>query len=52
MITFGEGKYKVWLEQIKTGNDLIYVLRGGEKSHIGGIVICEPGKSSNIIRLK
>ena len=52
MITFGEGKFKVWLEKIKTGNDLIYVLGGGEKSHIGGVVTCEPGRQSNVVRLE
>jgi len=52
MITSGEGKYKVWLEQKKIDDDLIYILGGGEKSHIGGVVICEPGKPTNVIRLE
>ena len=52
MITSGEGKYKVWLEQKNLGNDLLYVLGGGEKTHIGGIVVCKPGKDSQIIRLE
>ena len=51
MITSGEGKYKVWLEQKRIGDDIIYFLGGGEKSHIGGVVICEPGKPTNVIRL-
>jgi len=51
MITSGEGKYKVWLEEKKIGNDIIYILGGGELSHIGGIVLCEPGKPSQEIRL-
>jgi len=49
MITYGDGKYKVWLEEKKIGNDLIYILGGGEKSHIGGIVICEPKKETQVI---
>lgn len=52
MITSGEGKYKVWLKQEKIGDNLLFVLGGGEKSHIGGVVICEPGKKTQAIRLE
>ena len=52
MITSGEGKYKVFLEKKKIDNDLIYILAGGEKSHIGGVVICEPGKKPQVKRLE
>jgi hypothetical protein len=52
MITWGKGKYKVWIKQNNIGEDKIYFLGGGDKSHIGGIVICEPGKKINVIRLK
>ena len=52
MITSGKGKYKVWLERKNIGKDLIYILGGGEKAHIGGIVICEPDKPTNAIRLE
>lgn len=52
MITSGEGKYKVFLEKKKIDNDLIYILGGGERSHIGGVVICEPDKESQVIRLE
>ncbi len=52
MITSGNGKYEVWLKQMKIGDDRIYILGGGEKSHIGGVVICEPNKSPNVIRLE
>jgi len=51
MITSGEGKYKVFLEQKKLDDDLVYILGGGEKSHIGGLVICEPDKKPKVIRL-
>jgi hypothetical protein len=51
MITSGEGKYKVFLEEKKIEKDLLYVLTGGEKPHIGGIVICEPSKEPQVIRL-
>lgn len=52
MITSGEGKYKVFLEEKKIGDDLIYFLGGGEESHIGGVVFCEPNKEPQIIRLE
>ena len=52
MITSGEGKYKVFLEKKELNSDLIFILGGGERSHIGGVVICEPGKKSQIIRLE
>ena len=52
MITSGEGKYKVFIKEIKNGDDLIYILGGGERSHIGGIVICEPGKEAQSISLE
>lgn len=52
MIISGEGKYKVWLEKKNIGDDIIYFLGGGERSHIGGVVICEPDKPSNVIRLE
>ena len=52
MITSGEGKYRVFLEEKKIDNDLIYILGGGERSHIGGVVICEPNKEPQIIRLE
>jgi hypothetical protein len=52
MITSGEGKYKVWLEEKKIGNDILFILGGGEQSHIGGVVICEPNKNPQVIRLE
>ncbi len=52
MLTSGEGKYKVWLEEKKIGDNIIYILGGGEKSHIGGVVICEPNKQAQAIRLE
>ncbi len=52
MITLGEGKYKVWLEEKKIGNDILFILGGGEQPHIGGVVICEPDKTAQVIRLE
>jgi gallate decarboxylase subunit D len=51
MLTSGKGKYKVFLEKKKLDDDLIYILGGGEKSHVGGVVICEPGKKTKVIKL-
>lgn len=51
MITSGNGKYKVFLEKKILDDDLIYILGGGEKSHVGGIVFCEPGKTPTIVKL-
>jgi len=52
MLTSGKGKYKVWLNQKRIGDNLLFILGGGEKSHIGGVVICEPGKTAQVIRLE
>ncbi len=52
MITCGDGKYKVFIEKIELGEDLIFVLGGGEQSHVGAVVICEPGKSSQSIKFE
>jgi hypothetical protein len=51
MITSGEGRCRVWLEQRKIGDDQVFILGGGEKPHIGAVVICEPGETSNVVRL-
>jgi len=52
MITSGEGRYKIWLKTIDVGNDTMYLLGGGEQTHIGGVVICEPGNPIQSIRLE
>jgi hypothetical protein len=44
MLSAGKGKYRVWLKEIGQGEDIILVLGGGEKTHIGSVVLCEPGK--------
>ena len=51
MITSGRGKYKVWLKRQDIGTDIVFFLGGGEKSHVGGVVICEPGKRAHAVRL-
>ena len=52
MITSGKGKYKVFLKKHKHNDDLIYILGGGEKPHIGAVVLCEPGKRPQAIKIK
>jgi len=51
MITSGRGKYKVWLQRYDIGSDIVFVLGGGERSHIGGVVIAEPGRKTQSVRL-
>jgi hypothetical protein len=50
-ISTGEGNYQVWLEQHNIGSDILFILGGGENTHIGGIVVGEPNKAPEIIRL-
>ncbi|HEQ79120.1 MAG TPA: hypothetical protein ENN76_02505 [Euryarchaeota archaeon] len=45
MHTSGEGKYQVWMKKEMVGNDLVYIIGGGERPHLGGMTICEPGKT-------
>jgi metal-dependent hydrolase (beta-lactamase superfamily II) len=49
MITSGEGKYKVFLEKKEFGDDLIFILGGGEKSHVGGAIICQPKQKPYVL---
>lgn len=51
MITLGEGRTKIFLEIKEFDDDLILILGGGQKSHIGGAVICIPGKEAKMIAL-
>ena len=51
MITSGEGRYKVWMEKQFIGKDIVLSVGGGEKPHIGGIVICEPEKEPKVVIL-
>jgi hypothetical protein len=52
MITAGEGKYKVWLKEEMLSNERVYILGGGERPHIGGIVVKDPGKDPRITKLE
>lgn len=48
MIEFGEGKHRVWLISFNLGDDLLIVIGGGEKPHVGGISLCTGGRPISI----
>lgn len=51
MITSGRGKYKVWMQRHRLGSEHVFFVGGGQRSHIGGVAIAEPGKKPQAIRL-
>ena len=48
----GEGRYKVWLEKKELDDGLVYILGGGEKSHIGGLVYKKPDAEAEVIKVQ
>lgn len=46
--TIDEGKFKVDLHAITSGDDLTVIIGGGGKPHIGSVVIACPNKSKNV----
>jgi hypothetical protein len=52
MITAGEGKYKVWLKLEMLSNERVYILGGGERPHVGSVVVKEPEKELRIMKLE
>ncbi|MFH1237184.1 MAG: hypothetical protein V1648_02155 [Candidatus Aenigmatarchaeota archaeon] len=52
MLTAGKGKYKVWLKEARQGKDVILFLGGGERTHIGSVVVCAPGKPAKVLNRK
>ena len=52
MITFGEGRYRVWLKVEKLDYGVVCILGGGERSHVGGCVIAEHGKKPKVVSLE
>ena len=50
MITSGEGKTKVWLEKKQVGEDLVLILGGGEKTHIGAVIMCTLDGKTQILK--
>ena len=45
----GKGKYRVWLKIEKLDAGVVCILGGGERSHVGGCVIAEPGKKPKVL---
>ena len=52
MITAGDGKYRVWMKRVDAGEDLVYVVGGGERPHIGSVVVKVPGRDTQVIVLE
>jgi len=46
--TIDEGKFKVNLHAITSGDDLTVIISGGVKPHIGSVVIASPNKGKNV----
>lgn len=42
MITSGEGRTRVWLEVQEIGEDIVITVGGGNRPHIGGVVLKVP----------
>jgi hypothetical protein len=49
--TVGEGKHKVFFERYLLDDDIIFIVGGGQRSHVGGVVICEPEKPMQVLGL-
>jgi len=49
--TVGKGKHRVFFEKYHLDDDLIFIVGGGQCSHVGGVVICEPGKPLQVLGL-
>ena len=52
MISAGSGRHGVWLREMRHGDDIVLFLGGGERPHLGSVVLCEPGKKPRIINRK
>lgn len=49
--TVGEGKHKVFFHKYILDDDIILIVGGGQCSHVGGVVICEPGQPVKMLEL-
>jgi hypothetical protein len=49
--TVGEGKHTVFFEKHHLDEDIILIVGGGQRSHVGGVVICEPEKPMQVLGL-
>jgi len=48
---YGHGKYRIWALQEKLGKDIVLRVGGGERPHVGSIILCRPGKESKVLSL-
>ncbi len=48
-VLYGEGRYRVWADLIEAGDDLLILIGGGERPHIGSASLAEPGCSTMTI---
>ena len=46
-----KGRYRVWVDKHSIGDDIVLLVGGGEKPHIGGIVVCKPNEPAYILSL-
>jgi hypothetical protein len=46
----GEGRHKVWLKVEMLDDGVVCILGGGERSHVGGVAIAEPGATPFVHR--
>ncbi len=49
--TVGEGKHTVFFEKYLLDDDIVFIVGGGQRSHVGGVVICEPEKPMQVLGL-
>lgn len=52
MISAGDGKYRVWLKIERLDDGMVCILGGGERSHVGGVVVKEPGKAARVLSVE
>jgi hypothetical protein len=51
MKSAGKGRYRVWAREERIGKDIIITIGGGERPHIGSVIVCEPGRKTKTISL-
>ena len=52
MITCGEGKYKVWVKKQELDKGLVFMLGGGESSHVGGAAYVTPEGDEDVMEVE
>jgi len=52
MLSAGKGKFRVWLKETRQGKDIVLMLGGGDRPHVGSVVLCTPGRKPFVINRK